>query len=458
MKHLKVAILALFLITGLSNANAQDKNNPWAIGIGVNAVDFYPTNVNIPNGGYGGWGDEFFNAGDHYNILPAVSKISVGKYLADGFTLEAAGTLNKISKMGDNSVDDLMYFGLDGALKFDINNAIGQTSWFDPYVLVGGGYTWLDKFGTATFNGGAGFNLWFNDNIGLNVESKYKHVFDNVNILQHFQHSVGIVLKFGGTDTDGDGIYDKDDACPTVFGLAAFNGCPDTDGDGVEDSKDDCPTVFGLAALNGCPDADGDGIADKDDACPNEKGTKANKGCPDTDGDGVVDKDDACPTVAGPADNKGCPWPDTDSDGVLDNVDKCPTVAGPASNNGCPVAPTVEVMATLNEYARTILFDTGKATFHKESIDILKSMTAIFKDYPQADFVIAGHTDSVGSDKSNQLLSERRAAAVRDYLISNGINADRLTTVGFGESKPIDTNNTAAGRKNNRRTEVTLKK
>ncbi|NEW79401.1 MAG: OmpA family protein, partial [Gelidibacter sp.] len=84
------------------------------------------------------------------------------------------------------------------------------------------------------------------------------------------------------------------------------------------------------------------------------------------------------------------------------------------------------------------------------------SMTAIFKDYPEADFVIAGHTDSVGSDKSNQLLSERRAAAVRDYLISNGINADRFTSVGFGENKPIDTNKTPAGRHNNRRTEVTL--
>ncbi|MDO9275339.1 MAG: OmpA family protein, partial [Lutibacter sp.] len=134
----------------------------------------------------------------------------------------------------------------------------------------------------------------------------------------------------------------------------------------------------------------------------------------------------------------------------------CPTVAGPASNNGCPVKPTVEVMATLNTYARTILFDTNKATFKKESIDILKSMTAIFKEYPQADFVIAGHTDSVGTDNSNQLLSERRATAVRDYLISNGINPDRFKTVGYGESKPVDTNKTAAGRHNNRRTEVTL--
>jgi OmpA-OmpF porin, OOP family len=423
IKTIMKKIIFSLILLGAIAVNAQDKNNPWAIGIGVNAVDFYPTH----NTEYGGWFDEYFNAGDHYNILPTVSKISVGKYLEDGFTLEAVGTLNKISKMGDNNVSDLMYFGLDGALKFDLNNIIGETSWFDPYVLVGGGYTWLDKLGAGTVNAGGGINFWFTDNIGLNVESKYKHVFDNVNILQHFQHSVGIVVKFGGTDTDGDDIYDKDDACPDVFGLAAFNGCPDTDGDGVVDSKDDCPTVAGLAALNGCPDADGDGIADKDDACPNEKGTKANKGCPDTDGDGVVDKDDACPTVA-----------------------------GPASNKGCPIEPSTEVMATLNEYGKIILFDTGKATFHKETINVLESMVLIFKEYPQANFIIAGHTDSVGSDKSNQLLSERRAAAVRDYLIANGINADRLKTVGFGESKPVDTNATPAGRQNNRRTEVTL--
>jgi hypothetical protein len=83
----------------------------------------------------------------------------------------------------------------------------------------------------------------------------------------HFQHTAGLTFKFGGKDTDGDGIYDKDDACPDVAGLK-FNGCPDTDGDGIQDSADACPDVFGLAALNGCPDTDGDGVADKDDACP----------------------------------------------------------------------------------------------------------------------------------------------------------------------------------------------
>ncbi len=451
MKQLKVTILAILLVAGLSNVNAQDKNNPWAIGIGVNAVH-NPMAPQTPS-------EDYFRTQD-WNILPAVSRLSVGRYLDKGFTFEASGSLNELTKNGRESISKVSFLALDGIFKYDINNVIGQTGFFDPFVLVGGGYTWVDGNGAGNFDAGAGVNLWFSDHIGLSLQSSAKRSFPEDFVLEgwYFQHSAGLIIKFGGTDTDGDGIFDKDDACPDVFGLAAFNGCPDTDSDGIVDSEDDCPTVAGLAALNGCPDADADGIADKDDACPNEKGTKANKGCPDTDGDGVVDKDDACPTVAGPAENKGCPWLDTDGDGVTDNVDKCPTVAGPASNNGCPIAPTVEVMATLNEYARTILFDTGKATFHKESIDILKAMTAIFKDYPQADFVISGHTDSVGSDKSNQLLSERRASAVRDYLISNGINAERLTTVGFGESKPIDTNKTAAGRHNNRRTEVTLKK
>jgi hypothetical protein len=67
----------------------------------------------------------------------------------------------------------------------------------------------------------------------------------------YFQHA-GLTFKFGGKDTDGDGIYDKDDACPEVAGLKEFNGCPDTDGDGIQDS-DACPDVFGLATLNGCP-------------------------------------------------------------------------------------------------------------------------------------------------------------------------------------------------------------
>ncbi|MEZ4801435.1 MAG: OmpA family protein [Gelidibacter sp.] len=453
MKNLSRLFIATLLLLSFSNANAQDENNPWALEVGANAVDFYPVGETAPRGEYF---DEYFNVSDHYNYLPSLSSIAVSRYLSNGFSLKVAGTINEIDKFGDSSVDDLSYYAVDGTVKYSFGSLF-KSSWFDPYLGVGGGYTWVDEIGAGTLNGTAGFNLWFSENIGLTVQSSYKHAFEDY-LASHFQHTVGLAIKFGGKDTDGDGIYDKDDACPEVAGLAAFNGCPDSDGDGIEDAKDDCPNEAGLAEFNGCPDTDGDGVPDNKDACPTVAGLKALAGCPDADGDGVADNDDECPNQAGPAANKGCPWPDTDGDGVLDKDDKCPNEVGTVANNGCPeVKPTAEVMKQLNEYARTILFDTGKATFKKESIQTLESMNAIFKEYPKADFYIDGHTDSVGSEKSNQLLSERRANAVRDWLIANGIDQARLEARGFGESKPIDSNKTAGGRTNNRRVEVILK-
>jgi len=453
MKNLSRLFIATLLLLSFSNANAQDENNPWAIGVGANAVDFYPVGEDAPLGEYF---DEYFNLSDHYNFLPSLSSISVSRYLSSGFVFTAAGTINEIEKFGDSSADDLSYYALDGTIKYSFGNLF-KKSWLDPYLGVGGGYTWVDEIGAGTLNGTAGVNFWFTDNIGVTVQSSYKHAFEDY-LAKHFQHTVALAIKFGGKDTDGDGVYDKDDACPEVPGLEAFNGCPDSDGDGIEDAKDDCPNEAGLAEFNGCPDSDGDGVPDNQDACPTVAGLKTLAGCPDADGDGVADKDDECPNQAGPAANKGCPWPDTDGDGVLDKDDKCPNEAGTVANNGCPeVKPTEAVMKQLNEYARTILFDTGKATFKKESLQTLESMNAIFKEYPKADFAIEGYTDSVGSDKSNQLLSERRANAVRDWLIANGIDKDRLTAKGFGEENPIDSNKTAAGRANNRRVEVKLK-
>ncbi|SNR39426.1 Outer membrane protein OmpA [Lutibacter agarilyticus] len=454
MKHLKVALLALLLVTGFSNVNAQDENNPWAVGFGVNAVDFYPTNPNTDWGG--NWFNEFMNAEDHWNIVPAISRLTVGRHLADGFSFEAAGSFNKIEKMGDMSVSDYAFWTVDGTVKWSIAS-VAELGWWEPYLLVGGGYTWMDDYNTAALNAGVGMNFWFNDKVGLNLESKLRQTFES-DLKAHFQHSLGIIFKMGGTDTDGDGVYDKFDACPDVFGLAEFDGCPDTDGDGVIDSEDECPDVFGLAEFNGCPDTDGDGVPDKDDRCPNEKGTKANQGCPDTDGDGVVDIDDACPTVAGPAANKGCPWPDTDGDGVLDKDDACPTVPGPASNNGCPVELSEEHAETLKELARTVYFDSSRASFKSETTGRLDIASKILTEYPNSKFHIEGHTDSTGSEAFNLKLSQERADAVKDYLISKGVKAENLTAKGYGESQPIDSNKTRSGRAINRRVEIKLVK
>jgi len=464
MKNLSRLFFVAVLIASFSTSNAQDKNNPWAITFGANAVDFYPVGEDAPQGDYF---DEYFNATDHWNILPSISTLSVSRYLSDGFVFTAKGSINRIDKFGSNSdpitgaettnkVDDLTYYGLDGRVSYSFMDVINSNT-IDPYLGVGGGYTWVDEIGAGTLNGTLGFKVWFSESLGLDIQSTYKHSFEDY-LPTHFQHSVGLTFKFGGTDTDGDGIYDQDDACPEEAGLEIFNGCPDSDNDGIQDSKDDCPNVAGLAEFNGCPDSDGDGVMDKDDKCPDVAGLKTLGGCPDADGDGVADADDNCPNEAGPAANSGCPWPDTDGDGVLDKDDKCPNEAGTVANNGCPeVKPTAPVMETLNEYARSILFNSGKATFQKQTDQVLQSMVAIFKEYPQANFSLEGHTDSDGSKSMNQALSERRANAVRDYLIANGISADRLTAAGFGESNPIASNKTRAGKKENRRVEVKLK-
>jgi len=464
MKNLSRLFFVAVLLMSFSTTNAQDKNNPWAINIGVNAVDLYPVGEDPPRGDYF---DEYFNVADHWNILPSLSTVSVSRYLSDGFTFTATGSINKLTKLGDlrdpvtgaetgtATLDGLTYFGLDGRVSYSFMNIINSKT-IDPYLGVGGGYTWVDKIGAGTLNGSLGVKFWLSEKVAIDVNSTYKHPFEDY-LPKHFQHSVGVTFKFGGVDTDGDGIYDQDDACPEEAGLEIFNGCPDSDNDGIQDSKDDCPNTPGLAEFNGCPDSDGDGVMDKEDKCPTVPGLKELMGCPDADGDGVADGDDKCPNEAGPAANNGCPWPDTDGDGVLDKDDKCPTEAGPAANDGCPIqAPTPAVMKTLNDYAKTILFDTGKASIKDASEAVLVNITAILKEYPDSRFHIDGYTDSTGNAKSNQLLSERRANSVRDYLIANGIAADRLNSRGFGEDNPIDNNNTRSGRKNNRRVEVVL--
>ncbi|MGM8362314.1 OmpA family protein [Flavobacterium sp. ARAG 55.4] len=470
MKHLSKLFVAVIMLMGISS-HAQDINNPWAIEFGVNAVD---TRTSAGPEHVGWFQQHFsqpFDVKDNWNILPSVSYLSVSRYLGSGFSFGLQGSVNKIDKlvvfdpmdpMSDSrgmvvtNPGDLMYYGIDGKVKYSFMELINSKV-IDPSLHVGGGYTFLGDSSFGTVNAGAGLTFWFTENVGLALGSSYKKAFDGSSDLvrSHFQHTAGIVFKFGGKDTDGDGVYDKDDACPEVAGLKEFNGCPDTDGDGIIDSEDACPEVAGIASLKGCPDADGDGVTDAEDECPNVAGLASLKGCPDADKDGVADKDDKCPDVAGPKENAGCPWPDTDKDGVADKDDKCPEVAGPASNNGCPEV-SEEVIKTLNNYGKTILFDSGKSTFKKGTYTVLQSITSILKEYPNSRFMIEGHCDSDGSNEMNQTLSENRAAAVKNYLIENGIAADRLRSSGFGETMPIATNKTAAGKALNRRTEVKL--
>ncbi|MGD9599432.1 MAG: OmpA family protein [Steroidobacteraceae bacterium] len=193
-------------------------------------------------------------------------------------------------------------------------------------------------------------------------------------------------------------------------------------------------------------DADGDGVADNLDKCPGTpSGTPVDaNGCElDSDGDGVVDRLDKCPgTPAGAkVDANGCEL-DADGDGVVDRIDLCPDT---------PRGEKVDEVGCSYELRLRVFFDNDSATIKPESYPDLDRAVSLMQRNDLVRGTIEGHTDSNGSDAYNLRLSQRRADAVRQYMIDKGITASRLAAVGVGESRPRADNATPEGRAENRR-------
>jgi len=331
---------------------------------------------------------------------------------------------------------------------------------------------------------------------------------------EYKNQQIGLALRYtfgegSGRDSDGDGVPDRLDQCPnTPKGVEVYsNGCPvDLDGDGVPDYLDKCPNTPKGAAVgpDGCEiDSDGDGIPDSRDRCPDTPpGVKVDiNGCPfDSDGDGVPDYLDKCPNTARgvivTAD--GCPAADQDGDGIPDYLDKCPdTPPGiPVGSNGCPLdsdgdgipdyldecphsppgakvlpngcalegdcrkpRPGEQVDANGCAVDRNFILKGVKFEFDSDRLteaakSILGDVASTLQSYPNIAVELEGHTDNVGSDSYNLGLSERRANAVKTYLVGRGVSGGRMAPVGYGESRPIDTNETEEGREENRRVEL----
>jgi len=308
----------------------------------------------------------------------------------------------------------------------------------------------------------------------------------------------GLKALKGCPDRDGDGIADKDDKCPDDKGLVEFDGCPDRDGDKVIDKDDECPDEPGLPEFMGCPDRDADGTPDKYDACPDIAGPKELKGCPDKDGDGVLDKDDACPDVAGPAENKGCPYAKLD---LIDKAGKVISVSVKTKegwftfenlpsdeealfklevddatisvvtidSKGNKKEATkkadgffhfpVEIKAAekkiLEKAFSSLQFATGKDIIQPVSFPSLNQLATLMKQHTEDwTLKLSGHTDNQGQADANMLLSEKRAKAVKKYLVSKGVKEDKIIAEWFGQTQPIESNATEAGRKKNRRVEM----
>ena len=240
----------------------------------------------------------------------------------------------------------------------------------------------------------------------------------------------------GPKDTDGDGILDPDDKCVEVPGVPEYQGCPipDTDGDGILDPDDKCVETPGVPEYDGCP-------------------------IPDTDGDGILDPDDKCVETPGVPEYDGCPIPDTDGDGFLDPDDKCvnepENINGFEDGDGCPdeVPDELETFAGVIE---GIYFDTNRDSIKKKSETKLQNAADILAKFPSIRIEISGHTDSQGNDDYNAELSQRRADAVKQWLIDHGIDGGRLETRGAGENEPIASNKSKSGRGQNRRIEFRL--
>jgi outer membrane protein OmpA-like peptidoglycan-associated protein len=279
-------------------------------------------------------------------------------------------------------------------------------------------------------------------------------------------------------DADGDGIPDSVDACPKAEGVEtddpSTNGCPpppDADRDRIPDAIDACPDEAGSPNadpdLNGCPpDADDDGVPDAVDACPLKAGVEqkdpTQNGCPpDSDRDGVIDAVDACPDVMGAKssdpDLNGCPL-DADGDGIVNDDDACPRQAGPASidpkRNGCPLAV---LKGTRIQILDQVRFDPGQARIAKSPVndDVLGAIAKVLGAHPEIlRLEVQGHTDNRGNPKANKKLSLARAEAVVKWLAGHGVDAKRLTAIGYGDERPVESNVTEAGRQANRRVEL----
>jgi len=289
-------------------------------------------------------------------------------------------------------------------------------------------------------------------------------------------------------DSDGDGLLDTMDGCPNqpedFDGVEDDDGCPegprDRDGDGITDAVDQCPDqpedLDGIEDEDGCPDLaedkDGDGIADTEDRCPDQPEDfdryQDGDGCPDVDNDGdsIFDVVDMCPDDAedidGFEDQDGCPDGDNDQDGLGDSVDRCPTepetINGYQDADGCPdskpeLPARVTVTKTQIKISEKINFETGSSVIIPVSYSILDDVVKVLKAYPRIHIRIEGHTDSQGSEVFNLNLSKKRSASVRTYLVTAGIESERIGAVGLGESQPIDDNATPEGRAANRRVE-----
>src|SRR6187397_2075943 len=394
MKQLIVSLLAAVIIAPVVKGQ-DDEIRSHEIGVSFNLVDFKTAqlirstslNAVIRDKQFADVGEMSPGIGLHYFK-------GIKKYIDFAGSINASNTYQPLPGKQDDGYERLL-LQVEANAQFKM---VSDKFWFQPFLSAGFGAQKYYVYYGAYIPLGVGLNINFFNEGRLFINSTYRVPITTGTTNYHFMHAFGIAGR----------LTKKKE--PVIIPPPPPPAAPpkDSDNDGITDDKDKCPTVAGVAKYEGCP-------------------------VPDSDKDGINDEEDKCPNQAGVARYQGCPVPDGDGDGVNDEEDKCPKVAGPADNFGCPV---------IGIKSYEIVFKTGSAILLSEGKPILDTVVAYLKRNPDVEVTIDGHTDNTGSDKVNKTLSVKRAEATKKYLVSKGVNGDRLVTAGFGSTQPVADNKT----------------
>ncbi len=498
MSNIRSILFPFLMIVCLSTLFAQVKTNGIAVGAGVGTnigdMDFGRDDFGLHSNlvfRHGLWG---FIEGQITAGIGELERNDANSYRTVSFTGDYRLLLRPIAARSYS----LYVYGGYGALNYDVrtppeNRTAGAAaSEWTTFAPLGAGVQ-IKLLDRVSLDVSGGYNLSLSKNLNIITGN------DNDNF---YGGSIGLIVTGddGGADPDKDKLVNREEK---RYGTNKNN--PDTDGDRLSDGVE----VYDTKTNPLKPDTDGDRLNDREEI----EVTKTNPRNPDTDGDGLQDgeerltyltnplkkdtdgdrlsdKDEILSTKTDPnkADTDGDGLddgreytlktdplnPDTDSDRLTDRIEVekyntdplNPDTDGGTANDGVevgrgtnPLDPNDDVILDLPDEPGEpiilvgIIFEFDRATIMPQSELILEKAWRTMEVYPELEVEIHGHTDNVGSESYNEGLSRRRADSVRQYLVNKGIDPSRVATRGFGETNPIDTNDTEAGRTKNRRIE-----